>query len=76
MKVRLKTDRLAHELAQKNISMNLWAKKLALRSGHLSQLVNGKRRYPDPKTRQKLQDGLSLQFDDLFEVVFPDADQR
>jgi hypothetical protein len=72
MKVRLKTDRLAQELAQRNVSMNLWATKLGIRSGHLSQLVNGKRRYPNPSTRQRLQDGLGLQFEDLFEVVLHD----
>jgi len=72
MKVRLKIDRLAQEIARRNISVNLWAMKLGLQSGHLSQLLNGKRRYPDPTTRQKLQEGLGLQFEDLFEVVLRD----
>jgi len=74
MKVRLKIDRFAQELARKNISMNHWATKLGLRSGHLSQLLNGKRRHPDPKTRQKIQDGLGLQFEDLFEIVLRNED--
>jgi transcriptional regulator with XRE-family HTH domain len=69
MKVRLKHERLAAELARKHLSLRGWARRLDLKSGHISQLANGKRKFPDPETRRKLQDGLSLEFDDLFEVI-------
>jgi len=72
MRVKLLYQRLAQELARKHISLNCWASKLGFSRGHLSQLVNGRRPYPDPQTRQKLQDGLHLKFEDLFEVVLPD----
>jgi hypothetical protein len=69
MKVRLKHERLATELARRHLSLRGWAAQLNLKSGHISQLANGKRKFPDPETRRKLQDGLSLKFEDLFEVV-------
>lgn len=50
------------------MSQNAWARKLGLSSGHLANLVNGKRPYPDPETRNKLMLGLGLEFEELFEV--------
>ena len=50
--------------------------KLGLNSGHLSKLVNGKRPYPGAKTRQKLLQGLGIEFDRLFEVEIHRARQR
>ena len=76
MKVRLKVQRLAEELARKNISLNRWAQILKLGSGHLSQLASGKRPFPDPGTRSKLQDGLGLKFEELFEVIVPNETVR
>ena len=69
MRVRIKQDRLANELARRHLSLRAWGRRLNLKSGHLSQLANGKRKFPDPETRRKLQEGLSVEFDDLFEVI-------
>ena len=41
---------------------------MGLASGHLSEIVNGKRLYLAPKTRQKLLDALGLPFEELFEI--------
>ncbi len=71
MKVRLKNEVLADRIARSNRSLNGWAQNLKIGSGHLSQLVNGKRPYPTPETREKLMKGLGLGFDDLFEVHVP-----
>lgn len=76
MKVRLKNEVLARELARANRSLNSWALYLRLRSGHLSQLVNGQRKYPSPKTRQKLLEGLDLDFDALFQVEVTGGEQK
>ncbi|HSR49523.1 MAG TPA: ADOP family duplicated permease [Acidobacteriota bacterium] len=50
------------------MSQNRWAQKLGLSSGHLSELVNGKRPYPSAETRQILLQGLNLNFRQLFQV--------
>lgn len=68
MRIRLKHDRLAEELAKRQVSQNRWAQKLRLTSGHLSQLVNGNRKYPSARTRRKLLEGLGLPFEALFEI--------
>ncbi len=68
MRVRLKHERLARELARSGRSQNRWAQVLGLTSGHLSQLANGKRPYPSAATRDKLLKGLGLKFEDLFQV--------
>ena len=68
MRVRLKHERLALELARSSINLNRWAQRLGFGSGHLSQLVNGRRVYLHAETRQKLLEGLELSFEELFEV--------
>ncbi|HSR52246.1 MAG TPA: ADOP family duplicated permease [Acidobacteriota bacterium] len=68
MKVRLKHRKLAAELAKSPISLNRWAQKIGVSSGHLSQLVNGRRVYLRAKTRRKLMDALGLSFQELFEI--------
>ncbi|HVS13213.1 MAG TPA: ADOP family duplicated permease [Thermoanaerobaculia bacterium] len=67
--MRLRHQRLAEELARRPLTLNRWAQRLGLASGHLSELVNGKRRYPTGRTRDKLLRGLELEFDELFEIV-------
>ncbi|MEE8584554.1 MAG: ABC transporter permease [Acidobacteriota bacterium] len=67
MKIRIKRERLARELARKSLSLNGWGQRLGLSKGHLSLLLNDRRRYPNPETRRKLLEGLSLRFEDLFE---------
>ncbi len=69
MKVCLKRKRLAKELARSNLSLNRWGQIMGLSKGHLSLLLSGKRRYPSPETRRKLLKALSLEFDDLFELI-------
>ncbi len=68
MRVRLDHRRLAGVLAQSRLSQNHWARRLGLDKGHLSQLVNGKRSYPSARTRDKLLQGLGLEFEDLFRL--------
>lgn len=71
MKVRLKHERLAREIARSRMTQNRWAQKLGLSRGHLSNLVNGRFVYPSPETRARLMQGLGLDFDDLFEIELP-----
>ncbi|HSR69886.1 MAG TPA: ADOP family duplicated permease [Acidobacteriota bacterium] len=68
MRIRLKTDRLQQELSKKKVSLNRWEQMLGLGRGHLSLLLSGKRRYPNPETRHKLLEGLGVSFEDLFEI--------
>lgn len=76
MRIRLKRERLAQELARKSLSLNNWGQRLGLSKGHLSLLLNGKRRYPNPATRRKLLEGLSLDFEDLFELEAPRGEKN
>ena len=71
MRVRLKHEQLGKELAKRAISTNRWAQQLGVSSGHLSDLVNGRRPYPAPATRHKLMQGLDLPFEALFEIRQP-----
>jgi putative ABC transport system permease protein len=71
MRVRLKHQRLAQELARSPVTLNRWAQRLGFSSGHLSDLVNGKRPFPAPRTRQKLLEGLGLAFEELFSLEPP-----
>ena len=75
MRVRLKFERLAEEMAKSRLTTNGWARRLGLSSGHLSQLANGRRLHPNAKTRKKLLDGLDLEFDDLFEIEAPPTEE-
>lgn len=68
MKIRLRHERLRREIAHGRLSQNRWAQKIGVSSGHLSELVNGRRPYPSASTRQALLEGLGLDFDDLFEI--------
>jgi transcriptional regulator with XRE-family HTH domain len=68
MRVVLKHGPLAEAMARRAISHNHWALTLGLSSGHLSDLVNGRRRYPTAATRRKLMAGLDLPFEALFEI--------
>ncbi|HSR67580.1 MAG TPA: ADOP family duplicated permease [Acidobacteriota bacterium] len=68
MKVRLKHRKLAAALAESSISLNRWAQKIGVSSGHLSQMVNGRRVYLRAETRRKLLDALGLSFQELFEI--------
>ena len=68
MKIRLKHMRLAEEMAKSPVTLNRWAQRMGLRSGHLSQLANGQRLYPTAKTRQKILDATGLEFEELFEI--------
>ena len=71
MRVRLNHDALAVQISQSDLSQNHWAIKLGLSSGHLADLVNGRHPYPSAVTRDKLINGLTLAFDDLFSIETP-----
>jgi transcriptional regulator with XRE-family HTH domain len=74
-KVRLKTGVLKEFLARKNLSQNAFAERLGTTSGHLSQILTGKR-IPRPETRERILSEVvrlqrfkkeqEFQFDDLF----------
>lgn len=69
MRIQLKPESLREALVQSRLSQNRLAIRLGLSSGQLSELANGRRLYPSSATRQKLLEGLGLEFDDLFEIV-------
>ena len=71
MKVRLQHRQLALRLAQGRLSQNAWARRIGVSRGHLSNLANGNRPYPSPRTRSRLLQALDLEFDELFEVEVP-----
>lgn len=71
MRVRLKHERLAKEIAASRLTQNRWAQKMGISRGHLSNLVNGRFLYPSPRTRSRLMKSLGLDFDDLFEIEIP-----
>lgn len=73
MRIRLKHERLAREIASSGLSQNRWAIRLGVSSGQLSELVNGKRPHPPPETRRKLLRGLGVEFEELFEVELPQS---
>lgn len=58
MRVKLKHRRLALELAKSSLTLNRWAQRMGLSSGHLSDLVNGRRvrrcRPGAPTSRQEV----------------------
>ena len=68
MRIRLKHQVLAEHLGSSALSQNRWAVRLGVSTGHLSELVNGKKIYPSAETRQKLLKGTNLSFQDLFLV--------
>jgi predicted permease len=68
VRIRLNVRRLIDLVSRSPLSQNHWAMKLGISRGHISELLNGKHPYPSAKTRQKLLDGFSVPFDDLFEI--------
>ncbi len=76
MRVRLRHQRLRQAIASSRMSQNRWALKLGISSGHLSELVNGKRPYPAPETRIRLCKGLGLSFEELFRLEAPKRSSR
>ncbi len=75
MRVRLKHERLAAEMARSRMSQNAWARRVGISRGHMSNLVNGKRPYPGAITRGKLLDALDLPFEVLFEIEYGESDE-
>ena len=65
IRVYIKINELEKIMAEQNLSVRGFAKKLNISNGYLSQLLN-EDRYPSAKIRQKFQDALDKKFDDLF----------
>jgi plasmid maintenance system antidote protein VapI len=66
--VRIKPKALQTILAKNNMSQNGLARISDLQSGHVSQLVSGKRNV-SPETRKKLLKALNdVQFDEIFSI--------
>ena len=53
---------------RRNLTQNQLAGLLGLTSGYLSQVINGVKS-PSAALRQRMQDVLGVEFDDLFETV-------
>ena len=53
---------------RRNLTQNQLANLLGLTSGYLSQVINGVKS-PSAALRQRMQDVLGAEFDDLFETV-------
>ncbi len=75
-RIRLKSHRLATALGKHRRSQNAWAQRLGLSKGYLSQLVNGRRRYPSADVRRRLLEAVELEFDELFELEPADEPDR
>lgn len=65
MKVRLKRRRVLEILAEKNMSQNSFGRWAELTSGHVSQLLSGKRNV-SPEVRRKFLDALGVPFEEIF----------
>ncbi|HSR51146.1 MAG TPA: ABC transporter permease [Acidobacteriota bacterium] len=68
MRVRLRHRKLAQVLDESRISQNAWALRMGISRGHLSNLVNGRHRYPEGETRRKLLRATGLDFEELFAI--------
>jgi plasmid maintenance system antidote protein VapI len=68
LKVIIKARALLTILARRNMSQNGLARGASLQSGHVSQLISGKRNV-SPATRQRLLAALpGVEFDDVFSI--------
>ena len=65
MKVRLKRRRVLELLSQKNMSQNSFGRDAKLSSGHVSQLLRGKRNV-SPDTRVRILGILGVTFGEIF----------
>ena len=68
MRIRLRQDRLARRIADSRMSQNRWALRIGISTGHLSELVNGKRPYPSALTRRKLLAAFEAELEELFRI--------
>ncbi len=68
MRIRLRHDRLARKIAASRLSQNRWALRIGISTGHLSELVNGKRPFPSASTRRKLLAAFDAELEELFEI--------
>lgn len=69
LKVRIKTRKLLLLLAKRNMSANGLARGAELQSGHVSQLINGKRNV-SPDTREKILRALpGIEFQQIFSIL-------
>ena len=68
IKVNIKPRALLTILARRNMSQNSLGRVADLQSGHVSQLISGKRNV-SPETRTKLLKALDgVQFDEIFAI--------
>ena len=73
VKARLNAVAVWAMLHRLNMTKNELASRCGLSTGYLSQLLNGKRN-PSPATRQRLQEVLGAEFDELFIVEEADGE--
>lgn len=68
LKVFVRQDRIAREMARRNMSQNGLARAIHVSSGYMSQLLRGVRS-PSPDLRERLQQFLRMDdFDLLFRI--------
>ena len=68
IKVKIKSKVLQLIMAKRNMSQNSLGRGANLQSGHVSQLISGKRNV-SPETRAKLLKALDgVQFDEIFAI--------
>jgi transcriptional regulator with XRE-family HTH domain len=66
--VKIKTKALLTILAKNNMSQNSFGRYADLQSGHVSQIISGKRNV-SPETREKILKALKeVQFDEIFSI--------
>ncbi len=71
LKVSIKPKALLMILARRNMSQNSLGRVTDLQSGHVSQLISGKRNV-SPSTREKIMRALEgIQFDEIFAINEP-----
>lgn len=70
LKARLKSETFLSLLRAHNMSIREFARNEGVSDCALVQCVNGTR-CPGPKVRQAIMEGTGLEFDDLFEILWP-----
>lgn len=67
LQVVVKFRKLREIIARKNMGQNSFARAAALTSGHVSQILNGKR-MPSAYVRAKVMKALGVEFDEVFSI--------
>ncbi len=72
VRAKLKSNDVRQMLLKRSLSQGNFARKIAVTSAYCSQLLSGDR-CPSPDVRARIMEELKAQFDDVFEIVHPQA---